>query len=150
MSGNGFKADLYRGVRASIRNNGQAYGFSVSVTGGFALLNSQVGAPTGLDAVLFGLGAAASFGTMEMLATRGFRTPLEQESITVTAFGVSLSFLSVGLTIGVAWVVGALLAGTAAWPLAGALLSGTYLLLSGAQMAIAESAQQRRNVAGDS
>ncbi|MDG4786037.1 hypothetical protein O7626_08880 [Micromonospora sp. WMMD1102] len=144
MGGRNARDEVYRGVRASIRNNGQAYGFSVSITGSFGLLTTTTGTPSGIEIMLFGFGAAAAFTLLEILATKGFRRPLEEESVIVSAFGVSLSFLSVGITLGVAWLIGELLPGPEAWPVAGALASAIYLLLAGVQLAVAESASRAR------
>ncbi|MCP9624115.1 hypothetical protein FOH10_19885 [Nocardia otitidiscaviarum] len=132
---------LKRGLRASMRNNGQAYGFSVSITAGAALLNTEAHRAGAAQIFLFAMGAVAAFSLLEAVVSTGFRQRLDKEPSTVMALGVSLSFLSVGATIGVAWVVARFVGGTLAWPLAGFLIALVYPLLAGLELAIAQRAR---------
>ncbi|WP_268221213.1 hypothetical protein [Streptomyces sp. EMB24] len=132
---------LARGLRASLRNNGQAYGFSVSITVAMALLNSEAGTPGVAHLVYFALGAALAFSALEALATSGFRKPLETEPDTVTAMGVSLSLVSVSASTAAAWACAHFVGGTAAWPLASFLVSVVYLVVAGGELALADRAK---------
>lgn len=93
---------LAHGIRASLRNNGQAYGFSVSITAGLAMLNASTRQPGAVHILYFVLGAAAAFSLLEGLVSAGFRKPLEEEPSTVTALGISLSFRSVTTSVALA------------------------------------------------
>jgi hypothetical protein len=134
---------LGRGLRTSMRHNGQAYGFSVSITAGFAIMAAEQGSPAASSIALFALGAVAAFSLMQGVASVGFRRPLESEPTTVTSLAVSLSFLSVGSAVGVAWVVAVLADGTPAWPLGGFALSTAYGVSAGLELVIAELVQNR-------
>jgi hypothetical protein len=126
-----------------MRQNGQAYGFSVSITAGFAIMSAEQGAPTASSVALFALGAVAAFSLMQGVASVGFRHPLESEPTTVTALAVSLSFLSVGSAVGVAWAVAVLAEGALAWPLGGFVLSTVYGVCAGLELVFAELVQKR-------
>lgn len=130
------------GIRASLRNNGQAYGYSVSVTIALGLLNVEAKAPGSAQYIYFALGAAVAFSVLELLATAGFRKALEEEPSTVTAMGVSLSLVSVGVSALLAWATASLIRGVAAWPVTSFVVSVVYLLLAGTEFALAERAQR--------
>jgi hypothetical protein len=96
------------GLRASVRNNASAYGFSVTITATLALLSSIRGAPTALQIVAFAGGAVVAFAVVEMVVSWGFTQGLEDEPTDVKELGSSISVLSVGFDIGCAYVVGRL------------------------------------------
>lgn len=130
------------GIRASMRNNGQAYGYSVSVTIALGLLTVEANEPGSAHYIYFALGAAVAFSVLELLATTGFRKPLEEEPSTVTAMGVSLSVVSVGVSALLAWAASSLVGGVAAWPVTSFSVSVVYLVLAGTEFALAERAQR--------
>ncbi|WP_165985308.1 hypothetical protein [Streptomyces sp. YIM 98790] len=133
---------LAHGVRASLRNNGQAYGFSVSITASLALLNAEARLSGAVHIIYFALGAAAAFSMLEALGSAGFRRPLEREPGTVTALGISLSPVSVGSSALLAWAVAHFVGGLAAWPLTGFLVSVGYSTVAGVELALAQRAQE--------
>ncbi|MFD0315729.1 hypothetical protein [Streptomyces flavalbus] len=133
---------LGHGLRASLRNNGQAYGFSVSITTAGALLSVEAEPSGALPVVWFALAAALAFSVLEALATRGFRRPLEPEPSTVTALGVSFGLFSVGVSVGAAWLVAHFVGGTVAWPLTAFLVSLGYPTVAGLELAVAQRAQE--------
>ncbi|GAA2284024.1 hypothetical protein GCM10010415_62160 [Streptomyces atrovirens] len=130
------------GIRASLRNNGQAYGYSVSITIALGLLNVEAKVSGSAPYIYFALGAAVAFSLLELLATTGFRKALEEEPSTVTAMGVSLSLVSVGVSALLAWATASLVGGVAAWPVTSFAVSVVYLLLAGTEFALAERAQR--------
>ncbi|CAL9659826.1 hypothetical protein SUDANB176_06951 [Streptomyces sp. enrichment culture] len=133
---------LAHGVRASLRNNGQAYGFSVSITVALGLLDVEAKVSGAAHFVYFALGAAAAFSVLEAVATTRFRKPLEEEPSTVTAMGVSLSLVSVGVSALLAWATARLVGGVAAWPVTAFVVTVVYLLLAGTELVLAERAQR--------
>ncbi|MFC8367690.1 hypothetical protein ACFUIT_06775 [Streptomyces sp. NPDC057239] len=130
------------GIRASLRNNGQAYGYSVSITIALGLLNVEAKVSGSASYIYFALGAAVAFSVLELLATTGFRKALEEEPSTVTAMGVSLSLVSVGVSALLAWATASLVGGVAAWPVTSFVVSVVYLLLAGTEFALAERARR--------
>ncbi|MER7895777.1 hypothetical protein ABTX62_06515 [Streptomyces sp. NPDC096046] len=133
---------LAHGMRASLRNNGQAYGFSVSVTVALGLLNVEAKVPGAAHLVYFALGAAVAFSVLELLASRGFRKPLEKEPSTVTALGVSLSLASVGSSVMLAWGTAHFVRGVLAWPVTAFLVSVVYCAVAGMELGLAQRAQE--------
>ncbi|MFG2681142.1 hypothetical protein [Streptomyces sp. NPDC048392] len=132
---------LAHGVRASLRNNGQAYGYSVAITVAAALLNTEARVPGAAHLVYFALGAAVAFSLLQALASAGFRKPLEPEPSTVTAMGVSLSLVSVGTSVVLAWGCAHFVGGVVAWPVTSFTVSVVYLFVAGLELALAERAQ---------
>ena len=131
---------IRRGLRTAMRHNGEAYGFSVAITAGLAVLTWQHQHLGGLHLLLFALGSAAAFAVLELVLTAGYRRPLDEEPTTVVALGVSLSALSVGISTAISWGVSLLAEGILVWPLTGFAVSLSYPLLSGLELAVAERA----------
>jgi undecaprenyl pyrophosphate phosphatase UppP len=132
------------GLRASVRNNASAYGFSVTITATLALLSSIRGAPTALQIVAFAGGAVVAFAVVEMVVSWGFTQGLEDEPTDVKELGSSISVLSVGIAIGCAYVVGRLVGGLVAWPLGSFVGTASYLFLFGVELGLADRIQRRR------
>jgi hypothetical protein len=133
---------LAHGLRASLRNNGQAYGFSVSITAALALLNTEAKVSGAAHILYFALGAAVAFSILQAIASKGFRKPLEQEPSTVTAMGISLSVVSVGTSVALAWATAHFIGGVIAWPVTAFLVSVVYLLVAGMELAIAQRVEE--------
>ncbi|WP_236242667.1 hypothetical protein [Streptomyces sp. CC228A] len=131
-----------KGLRASLRNNGQAYGFSVSITASMALLNSHTRVDGAAPVVYFALASAAA-SVLEALASHGFRKPMDEEPSATTALGISLSLASVGMSTCLAWLVADAVGGVPAWPLTGFLVSTAYPLAAGIELAVAERAREK-------
>ncbi|MEU7472653.1 hypothetical protein AB0A94_29730 [Streptomyces sp. NPDC044984] len=130
------------GIRASMRNNGQAYGCSVSITLALGMLDVEAPVSGSAHHIYFALGAALALSVLELLATAGFRKVLEEEPGTVTAMGVSLSLVSVGISALLAWATASLVGGVVAWPVTSFVVSVVYLLPAGTEFALAERAQR--------
>jgi hypothetical protein len=126
-----------RGVDTAARNNITAMGYSISITAAFALLQTSR-SDTGILAIFFfAAGAVLAFAIIACLASGFFREELEDESSTITSLAGALSFLSVGLALGVAYVVGLLLHGLAAWPVSAFLATVVYVASVGVELTIA-------------
>ncbi|MFE6588972.1 hypothetical protein [Streptomyces sp. NPDC057781] len=125
-----------------MRNNGQAYGFSVSITAAAAVLNAEARQSGSVHLLLFAMGAAAAFSLLEAVATGGFRKPLEREPSSVTALGVSFSIVSVATVVGLAWVTARFVGGVGAWPLTGFLVSVLYPIGAGMELAVAQRVRE--------
>jgi hypothetical protein len=97
------------------------------------------GIPTALDALLFLAGAVLGFAAVGAVAhgsaTEIFRAPREP---TVKLWG-GFHLPSVGLAIGGAALVAALVHDALAWPLVGFLATSLYLVVIAAQFTIADA-----------
>lgn len=144
-------AQLYaKELRLSLRNNSGAYGYSVMITGSMTVMSAVGESPTVAKVVLFLLGALLSFGTVEAIATRGFRRSLrETEPGTVVALGSTLSFVSVTLAVATAGLCSAAVPGSVGWMAGSFAASLTYLLVAGLEMILARYIEQARGVARD-
>jgi hypothetical protein len=126
-----------RGVDTAARNNVTAMGYSISITAAFALLQTSR-SDTGILAIFFFAGGAVfAFSIIACLASGFFREELEDETSNVKSLAGALSFLSVGLALGVAYVVGLLIPGLAAWPVSAFLATMVYMASVGLELTIA-------------
>jgi hypothetical protein len=90
------------------------------------------------------MGAALMFTLLQAVASSGFRKRPEGSSGEVVMLGTAMNFVSVGVAVGVAILVGLLLPPELAWPLAGFLATGVYVLLEATELAAAAVAARRR------
>jgi hypothetical protein len=135
--GSGFLRLFERGVDTATRNNVTAYGYSVSITAAFALLQTSR-SDTGVSEIfVFAAGAVVAFAVIACLASGFFREELEDQPSNVKSLAGALSFFSVGLALGVAYVVGILLEGLAAWPVSSFLTTIVYVASVGIELAVA-------------
>src|SRR5215217_7604906 len=104
--GRGFLSLFERGVDSPRRNNVTAYGYSVSITAAFALLQTSRSDTAALEIVAFAGGAVVAFAVVGAIASGGFREELEDHPSSVKALGGAFAFLSVGVALGVAYVIG--------------------------------------------
>lgn len=118
-----------RGVGESARHNSLAYGYSLAITGAFAVLDLQ-DRTTIVDVLLFGLGGSLAFTVANPLVTRGFTHRVEGEPPIVLSLGSSFGFLSVTAVIGIAALIGWLLSSWLAWLVGSFAASATYLVLT--------------------
>ncbi len=132
-------------LRASIGVNASAYGYSVKITVSFAMLAAALGSPGRLDGFLFVFGAAASFASMELIATRRFHKRVRGERPSVVVVGSAMSFASIGLGVGVAVLV-SLWHAQIAWLLGSYLASTTYLLVAAVELLLGRRAEEHEGV----
>ena len=133
----GFFRIFERGVDTAARNNVTAMGYSITITAAFALLQTSR-SDTGIIAIFFfAAGAVLAFAIIACLASGFFREELEDESSNIKSLAGALSFLSVGLALVVAYVVGLLIPGLAAWPASAFLATVVYVASVGLELTIA-------------
>ena len=126
-----------KGIDTAARNNITAMGYSITITAAFALLQISR-SDTGILAVFFfAAGAVLAFAIIATLASGFFLEELEDESSNVTSLAGAFSFLSVGLALGVAYVVGLLMPGLAAWPISAFLATMFYVASVGVELTMA-------------
>lgn len=123
-----------------------AYGYTLVVWSGGAALFHLEGAPDVIDAALFLGGSVAAFLLLELAATHGFRESAGgsgQAQLELQLAG-SLHFVSAGLGLGAAALVGAIVDGRLAWPIGGFSLTAAYFATAAAQLALVRRQMNRR------
>ena len=126
-----------KGIDTAARNNLTARGYSISITAAFALLQTSR-SDTGILAIFFfAAGAVLAFAIIATLASGFFLEELEDESSNVTSLAGAFSFLSVGLALVVAYVVGLLIPGLGAWPASAFLATVVYMASVGLELTVA-------------
>jgi MFS family permease len=131
-------------ISTATRGNATAFGFSITITGSFGVLQKLVGSPTLLQIFMFGVAAAATVGIVEALVTRGFRERPGVVPAEVRMLGTAQDFVSVAAGLGAAAGVAALLESGGAWPLAAAVATFVFLAAESAETLLAELIQKRR------
>ncbi|WP_069815559.1 hypothetical protein [Streptomyces sp. TP-A0874] len=104
------------GLQTAVIDNSAAFGFSITITSSFGVLNQLAGTPSLVDIFGFAMGAAAAFTLLQAAATRGFRRQPGAAPLEVILLGTALDMLSVALGFGAAVVIGTTLPVGAAWP----------------------------------
>ena len=135
--GSGFLRLFERGVDTATRNNVTAYGYSVSITAAFALLQTSRTDTGVLEIFVFAVGAVIAFALIAGVASGFFQEELEDQPSSVKALAGALSFFSVGLALGIAYVVGVLIQGTLAWPVSAFMTTIVYVAAVGIELALA-------------
>lgn len=136
---------LVHGVRTSILFNSTAYGFSVMVTAGFAMLHRQQGPATTGQIFLFAIGTTTAFAATEAAATRGFRVRVRPDPASVVSLGSAMATVSVTAALGVVALLARVLHGEVAWFVAPWAATVTFVLVAGTEMALARRAGERRD-----
>jgi hypothetical protein len=132
-----FVEHYIRGLGMSTRNNGLAYGYSITATVSFGMLAHTDAPITVLKLFMFLVGAGIAFAALTALVTRGFSQRVEREPPVVVALATSFSLLSSSAGVAVAAGLGSGLGGWAAWLLGSMLATWTYLSIAALEMALA-------------
>lgn len=133
------REDYIRGLGMSVHNNALAYGYSITATATFAVLD-DLAKPADLGRIfLFVVGASLAFAGVNALVTRGFRERVEEEPPVVLALATSMSALSISAGVGVAALIGWQLGGWAAWLVGPLLATWGYLSVAALEMVLARA-----------
>lgn len=135
-----------RAVRTALRNNATAYGFSISITAAYGLVNAVAGAAKPLETVSFAVGAAAAFVVVGAVFLTRFREGSLPEDAQVATISGGVDLLSVVCAVGAAYGL-AHLPGYSAWPLTALGTVCVYLLVGGLDILIAQVAARRTSLA---
>ena len=130
--------DYYRKkLRTTVGASASPYGYTLATwTTGAVLINSR-GMPNTLGALTFMVGAVLGFALVGVFAFGGITKHLDQDPSEAPSIWGSFHFFSVGGAIGVAALVAHYVESFIAWPLTAFLSTIAYLLLAGAESAIA-------------
>jgi hypothetical protein len=138
-----FGEHYVRGLGMSARNNGMAYGYSVTTTASFGMLAHTAGPMSVLRIFMFVVGSGIAFASINALVTRGFRQRVEQEPPVVVALATAFAVVSISGGVGVAALVGWGLGGWLGWLLGALLPTWAYLSIAALEMALARGVQVR-------
>jgi len=136
--GEGFFRLFERGVDTATRSNVTAYGYSVSITAAFALLQTSRSDTGALEIFAFAGGAVVAFAIVGGLASGLFREALEDQPSNVKALGGAFALLSVGLALLVGYIVGIMIEGLVAWPISAFSTTVAYIVAVGLELALAD------------
>ncbi len=117
------------------------------ITSSFGVLSNFEGSPSIGEVFSFGLAAAAAFTLLHALASNLFRHRPQTAPRQVVMLGTALNFLSVGLGVGAAALVGLVVAPAAAWPLGSAAASSAFIFTEALEMLLAEQVERKRGLA---
>ncbi len=135
------RARYRRGLVTSVVNNGSAFGFSVMITAAFGMLGHFHGKPSAVEVFLFALGAVLAVSVIEAVASRGFRRRPDIHPKEVILLGTAANFVSVLVALGAVYAAGGRLPELVAWPVGPLLSAGVYVLVEGAELALAEDVE---------
>jgi hypothetical protein len=135
--GSGFFRLFEQGVDTATRNNVTAYGYSVSITAAFAILQTSRSDTGIFEIFVFAIGAVVAFAIIAGLASGFFREALEDQPSNVKSLAGALSIFSVGLALGAAYLVGIVLEGWAAWLVSAFSTTIVYIVVVGLELAVA-------------
>lgn len=138
--GTSFRARYSRGIRTSIRNNGPAYGYSVTITATFGVMSVPLGTPRVGEVFLFLGGAVAAVLLVESVVSHGFRQRLRGAPAEVVALGSAIGVASAAGAVGIAALTAELVHSGVAWALGSLLATIVFLLIAGVELALAERA----------
>lgn len=132
---------LLRGLSSSVTGNAQAFGFSITVTVTFGVVDAAEGHPTRLDLLGFAVAAVTAFSALNLLVfllidhDGDAGTPRRALLI-----GTATDFLAVAAAVGAAIGATALTRGWATWLLAPFLAGLVYVLVQSIELAVGRDA----------
>ena len=135
---------LRTALTTSTYGNSTAFGFSITITGSFGVLQRIKGAPTLAQVLMFAVAAALALGLVQAAVTRGFRDRTGPAPPEVAMLGTAQDFLSVTVAILAVAGTAALLRGSVAWAMGGATAALVFLGAETAEILFAEVVQKRR------
>ena len=124
-------------LRTMVGSSAAPYGYTLATWTSGAVITSAQGIPNVVDVLLFMVGAVLGFAFVGALAFGGITKHLDQDHGAAPLIWGSFHFFSVGLAIGVAALTAHYAEGFVAWPLGGFLFTSIYLLVAGAESALA-------------
>lgn len=131
-------------LATSVIGNATAFGFSITITATFGVVEHFEGSPSLVELLLYGVAAALAVGLLEVLVTRGFRVRVGRAPSEVMMLGTALDVVSVAAGIGAAMLCADAVGGGFAWPLAAFVATGVFVLAESAETLAAEVVQRRR------
>ncbi|MGI8749766.1 MAG: hypothetical protein ACR2J6_04330 [Thermoleophilaceae bacterium] len=126
-------------LRSSLASAAVPYGYTLTIFASGAITGDLLGSPHAPQVLIFVAGAVAAFTSLEAVVHRSGLVVRHAPDAHSTAIWGHAHLLAAGLAIGAVWLADGLLAGSAlAWPVAGFLSTGLYLVLATVQAIAAQ------------
>lgn len=130
-------SDYRAHLRSAVAASAAPYGYTLTIWTSGAVTTHELGVPTAFEALLFLLGAVSGFGLTSALAYGGpARTFGSRTHGEVRLWG-AFHLFSVGLAIGAAALIVAVLHNPVAWLLVGLVATAVYLMAIAGQFTLA-------------
>lgn len=143
------RLDTYvRGVRTALRDNATAYGFSLSITAAYGLVNGSRGPASAGQTIAFAVGAALAFVLVSVVSLTLFRRGRLSEGEQVLTLSGGIDLLSVVVAVAAAYGISRV-PEPVAWPLTGLGTVATYLIVGGLDVVLARSTARHTSVGND-
>lgn len=137
----GLPGFLLRGLSSSVTGNAQAFGYSITITVTFGIVDAAEGHPTRLDLLGFALAAVAAISVLNVLVFLLIDHDRHADALQrALLIGTATDFLAVAAAVGVAIGATALVHGWAAWLLAPFLAGLVYVLVQSLELAVGRAA----------
>lgn len=137
MTGRTGNEGVGRGLSASVTGNALAFGFSITVTVTYGVVNAAEGSPTRLELVGFAMAAVAAFSMLNLVVVALMRhTPHGGTPQRALLIGASTDFLAVAAAIGVAIGVTLVVHGWPAWLMAPSLAALVYVIVQSVELTV--------------
>lgn len=121
--------------------NAQAFGFSITITVTFGIVDAAEGHPTSLDLLGFALAAVAAFSVLNVLVFLLIDHDRDADTLQrALLIGTATDFLAVAAAVGVAIGATGLVHGWAVWLLAPFLAGLVYVLVQSLELAVGRDA----------
>ncbi len=135
-----------KGLKVTLKDNTSAYGYSVSITGSYALLSSLQTSPTTVSQIFAAAaGAACAFAVVELATLVLFRNMNEGQAERTKLLARLMSAASVGSSMGAAALGGLLLHGRTAWFAGTFAATCLFVLFDAVELGIVESSEHDRS-----
>lgn len=131
------RARLSRGLHTSVVDNSSAFGFSITITASFGVLQLMLGSPRVGELIGFAVAAAIAFTVLQGVASSGFRRAPAVAPREVMMLGTALNFLSVATGVGAALLTAVVVTAPVGWPIGGFLAAFTYVMAEALEIAAA-------------
>jgi len=133
------------GLGVSVRDNAQAFGFSILITVTYGIVSGASGSPSSLELIGFALSAVAALSLLNVLVTYLKKSELDDiERMYVLLIATATDFLSVGAGLGAAFAASTL-DDWIPWILAPFLAGLSYGLVQSLQIALARRGADKEN-----
>ena len=128
---------LQQGLATSVSGNAQAFGFSITITVSFGVIDVVHPSPRLLDLFLFALSAVAAFAILNVVVVLLLRGgDQNSEGSRATLIGTATDFLAVGAAIGVAIGAAQLFGPTTSWVVVPFLAGAVYVAVQSIELAV--------------
>lgn len=130
------------GLRGVVGASATAYGYTLTIGPTSMLLTHAYGPPVPIEVFFFCGGAILGFALVGVLAFGGVSEQFGDSPKRIQLWG-SFHFVSVGLAVGAAALVGAYVPDTLGWPVGAFAATATYLIVVGFENAAAVLERRR-------